>query len=50
MLIFFLGGSSLSSGQVEVMIQRRLLYDDARGVGEPLNETDAITPYDNDGN
>jgi len=45
-----IGGASLKSGQVEVMIQRRLLYDDGRGVGEPLNETDAITPYDNNGN
>jgi len=45
-----LGGTSLQNGQVEVMIQRRLLYDDGRGVGEPLNETDGITPYDQNGN
>eukprot|EP00804_Cyclotella_cryptica_P028863 CCRYP_008452-RC/>CCRYP_008452-RC protein AED:0.03 eAED:0.03 QI:1630/1/1/1/1/0.85/7/216/858 len=34
------GASSLSDGAIELMIQRRLLYDDARGVAEPLNETD----------
>jgi hypothetical protein len=45
-----LGGASLNDGQVELMIQRRLLQDDGRGVGEPLNETDGITPYDNNGN
>ncbi|XP_071483413.1 lysosomal alpha-mannosidase-like [Diadema antillarum] len=33
------GGSSLRSGSVEVMIHRRVLKDDNRGVGEPLNET-----------
>jgi len=39
------GASSLSSGSIELMIQRRLLYDDARGVNEALNETDSgITP------
>jgi len=45
-----IGGTSLKSGDVELMIQRRLIYDDGRGVGEPLNETDGITPYDNNGN
>ncbi|XP_023343097.1 lysosomal alpha-mannosidase, partial [Eurytemora carolleeae] len=33
------GGSSLSSGEIELMIHRRLLHDDAFGVGEALNET-----------
>lgn len=33
------GGTSLQSGQVEVMVHRRLLIDDWGGVGEPLNET-----------
>lgn len=33
------GGASLSEGSVEVMIHRRILHDDNRGVEEPLNET-----------
>ncbi|PSN54844.1 Lysosomal alpha-mannosidase, partial [Blattella germanica] len=33
------GGSSLNDGQVELMLHRRLLHDDAFGVGEALNET-----------
>uniref|UniRef100_A0A2P2MM13 Alpha-mannosidase n=1 Tax=Rhizophora mucronata TaxID=61149 RepID=A0A2P2MM13_RHIMU len=33
------GGSSLVDGQIELMIHRRLLHDDVRGVGEVLNET-----------
>ncbi|XP_068670671.1 lysosomal alpha-mannosidase-like isoform X1 [Montipora foliosa] len=34
-----LGGSSLTSGSMEIMLHRRLLVDDKRGVNEPLNET-----------
>jgi lysosomal alpha-mannosidase len=32
-------GASLADGSLELMIQRRILHDDSRGVGEPLNET-----------
>ena len=39
------GGSSLADGSLELMVHRRILADDARGVGEPLNETcQGITP------
>jgi hypothetical protein len=34
------GGSSLRPGQIELMVHRRIFKDDARGVGEPLNELD----------
>jgi alpha-mannosidase len=45
------GGSSLSDGAVELMAQRRILADDARGVNEPMNETDGgVTPYPPYGN
>ncbi|KAL9966329.1 hypothetical protein ACROYT_G024383 [Oculina patagonica] len=33
-----LGGSSMKDGSMEIMLHRRLLVDDKRGVGEPLNE------------
>lgn len=32
------GGASLQDGQLEVMVHRRLLHDDAFGVNEALNE------------
>nr|XP_020767608.1 lysosomal alpha-mannosidase [Odocoileus virginianus texanus] len=32
------GGSSLRDGSLELMVHRRLLRDDARGVGEPLTK------------
>ncbi|XP_055962394.1 alpha-mannosidase isoform X2 [Mercurialis annua] len=36
------GGSSLQDGQVEVMLHRRTLFDDGRGVGEALDESVCI--------
>ncbi|PWA40843.1 alpha-mannosidase [Artemisia annua] len=33
------GGASINDGQMEVMLHRRILYDDGRGVGESLDET-----------
>ncbi|CAK9177487.1 unnamed protein product [Ilex paraguariensis] len=36
------GGSSISDGQLELMLHRRLLRDDSRGVAEALNETVCI--------
>ncbi|KAL2629535.1 hypothetical protein R1flu_014221 [Riccia fluitans] len=34
-----LGGGSIKDGELEVMLHRRLLYDDLRGVSDILNET-----------
>eukprot|EP01119_Soliformovum_irregulare_P005383 TRINITY_DN1714_c0_g1_i1.p1 TRINITY_DN1714_c0_g1~~TRINITY_DN1714_c0_g1_i1.p1 ORF type:complete len:977 (+),score=300.90 TRINITY_DN1714_c0_g1_i1:52-2982(+) len=36
------GCASLKDGQFENMLHRRLLYDDGRGVGEPLNESNIV--------
>lgn len=33
------GGASLASGELEIMVHRRTLFDDWRGVAEALNET-----------
>ncbi|KAG5099843.1 hypothetical protein JHK82_044895 [Glycine max] len=32
------GGASIKDGEVELMLHRRILHDDSRGVGEPLDE------------
>ncbi|XP_066379439.1 probable alpha-mannosidase At5g13980 [Miscanthus floridulus] len=34
-----IGGSSIKDGQIELMLHRRLLHDDGKGVAEALNET-----------
>ncbi|KAH7421965.1 hypothetical protein KP509_13G083700 [Ceratopteris richardii] len=34
-----MGGSSVTDGELELMLHRRLLYDDGKGVAEALNET-----------
>lgn len=36
------GAASLEDGQIEVMVHRRLLADDGKGVGENLNETESF--------
>lgn len=33
------GGTSMKDGEIEMMVHRRLLKDDAFGVGEALNES-----------
>ncbi|KZV46140.1 Fatty acid hydroxylase superfamily isoform 2 [Dorcoceras hygrometricum] len=33
------GGSSINDGEIELMLHRRILKDDSKGVGETLNET-----------
>jgi len=40
------GAASIIDGELEVMMQRRLLHDDYRGVGEPLNESAPIRLHD----
>eukprot|EP00977_Amphora_coffeiformis_P018464 scaffold6506_cov171-Amphora_coffeaeformis.AAC.12 len=45
------GGSSIMDGSLEVMVQRRTVADDHRGVDEPMNETvGGMTPYPPYGN
>jgi hypothetical protein len=34
-----MGGASMTDGELELMVHRRVLVDDHRGVQEPLNET-----------
>ncbi|POM62482.1 Lysosomal alpha-mannosidase [Phytophthora palmivora] len=36
------GAASLANGQLEVMVHRRLLADDSKGVAENLNETESV--------
>ncbi|KAL5717335.1 alpha-mannosidase [Ranunculus cassubicifolius] len=36
------GGSSIADGEIELMLHRRLLFDDGRGVAEALDETVCI--------
>lgn len=36
------GGTSLVDGEIELMLHRRLLFDDGFGVGEALNETETF--------
>ncbi|KAI5069031.1 hypothetical protein GOP47_0015332 [Adiantum capillus-veneris] len=37
-----IGGSSISDGELELMVHRRLLHDDGKGVAEALNETTCL--------
>lgn len=38
------GGASLAQGEAEVMLHRRLLRDDDRGVGQALDDFHEVTP------
>jgi hypothetical protein len=41
------GGASITNNTLEIMVHRRLVADDDKGVHEPLNETTSVTPYPN---
>lgn len=41
------GGSSINDGEVELMLHRRILQDDGRGVEEPLDEDVCVTENSN---
>ena len=34
------GGAVIENGRIELMVNRRLMFDDRRGAHWPLNETD----------
>merc|ERR1712232_1212350 len=38
------GGSSLQEGEAEIMLHRRLLRDDGRGVGQALDDFHQVSP------
>jgi hypothetical protein len=42
------GVATLQDGHLELMVHRRVLKDDGRGVGEPLDETEYVGSYTGD--